>query len=292
MIFIDLSVMEPRSLAPDLTLSVSQIAWHPFEEDTVAQLLAEIGVDFVELAPPRVFADTSRPQLAEALNCIDYWNRYGISPIAFQSLLFGHPGLRIFSTSEERASAREFLERLIHVAADMGIRTLVFGSPKNRIVPTNMGRAEAETIAADFFGQLGELASELGTTVCIEPNPKQYDCNFITTAQEGRDFVNFVDSDGFKLHLDIAGMWLSGESVSSSISQCRDVLEHFHMSAPELGPVERNGLPYAEAFESLRSTSYAKAISIEMRAGQSGNETRVMNAVQYLRDAEATYQTS
>ena len=49
-----------------------------------------------------------------------------------------------------------------------------------------MSTEEADDVANRFFSELGDVAKQYNTMLCIEPNAPQYNCDYITTADEGR----------------------------------------------------------------------------------------------------------
>ncbi len=266
-----------------MKLAISQIAWKPEEEDSVAQFLASRGIDQVELAPPRLFLDPENPTKEEIHRCLRFWSDFGISPTAFQALLFGRPDLLLFFDSEVREAMFKHLSTTIVVAGQMGVPILVFGSPKNRFVPENLSEEQSWEIAIDFFGRLGKLAFESGTSLCIEPNPTRYGCNFITNAEQGIELVRKVATPGFGLHLDLAGLWLADDDIVESIRASKESLKHFHLSAPDLESVrENNGLPYLETINGLIEVGFSGSVSIEMRSHESGNLEAVCHAVDFL----------
>lgn len=263
---------------------MSQIAWNADEEFLIAETLAKRGVTSIELVPPRVFSNPNNPTNEEISDCLDFWGFYGIKPIAFQSLLFQRPELRFFGNTEERQSTLSLLKTTIIAAGKLGIRALVFGSPRNRFVPSSLNPNDAWDIAVENFSLLGRLALENGTSLCIEPNPVEYGCNFVTTAAQGLAIVEEVDSEGFGLHLDLAGMWLSEDDIMRSIQDSCHVLRHFHLSSPNLGQVQENGLPYREALSALSKINYAGSISIEMVSQHPSNISKVNQSFNFIED--------
>lgn len=256
--------------AGGLPLAVSNIAWPADEEATVANTLLSLGINFVEIAPTKVFRDPTATSSAEQRAYSQFWADHNISIVAFQSMLFGRADLQIFGSPSVRAETAEVLSRFIELAGALEAGVLVFGSPKNRIVPTEMGLEEANDVAVDFFRALGQVATDNNTCFCIEPNPSVYDCNFITTAASGLDLVNTVDHPGFGLHLDAAGMTLQDDPLAHSIQDAASRLEHFHASAPNLGALEDSIVDHGAAANALREIHYAGYVSIEMRPGTAG----------------------
>lgn len=266
-------------------LVVSNIAWTNEEEPDVAKKLIELGVKYVEIAPTKLWPDPTQVSDEEALEYVKWWSDQGINISAFQSMLFNRPDLKIFGSEELREESMTYLSKLLELAGKMGVGKLVFGSPKNR-QRGEISIDRANDIAVGFFRGLGEVAARNETTLCIEPNAPQYNCDYVTNGAEGDNLVRLVDHAGFKLHLDTACMALAGDDVKNVIHASRDILEHFHVSSPMLEQVEDRGdVDHVAAAQALRDIQYNKFISIEMRPAINGeNVERVEKAVRFVQE--------
>jgi sugar phosphate isomerase/epimerase len=263
-----------------MNIAVSNIAWTSEEEPEVAKALQELGIHHVEIAPTKVWEDPINVTDQQIQEYKDFWAKHDIEVVAFQSMLFPRPDLTVFDSPELRKQTQDHLAKFIELAGRVGAEVLVFGSPKNRIVPEGMAADEAWTIAKEFFTSLGNTAINAQTNFCIEPNAKEYNCNFVTTAAEGLKLVEEVDNLGFELHLDAAIMSMEGDDPSSSIKNAREHLRHFHISAPMLMPIEEEKVNHQAYADALRGINYQHFTSIEMRPGDSGtNVERVQSAV-------------
>ncbi len=261
--------------------AISAIAWNPGEEVRVAELMAAHGFSGVELAPGKLFARPEAPTAAEIAGVRSFWETRGIRIVALQALLFGHPELTLFQSAEARKRMREYLAGIIRTGAALGAQALVFGSPKNRARGA-LPLAEAQPVALDFFGALGEVARSAGTCLCLEPNPVQYGADFCTDSVQALELVAQVGSPGFGLHLDTACALLAGEEFPERVRQSAQFLRHVHFSEPELAPVGPGGTLDARAsLSALSKIDYQGAISIEMRAG-AHNLPAVERALGYL----------
>lgn len=267
-----------------MRIAVSNIAWPADEEAEVATAMQSLGVTEVELAPTKVFTDPLATTGAERDAYVRFWADHGVSVVAFQSMLFGRLDLEVFGSAQNRAATLDYLARFIELAGQLGASRMVFGSPKNRRVPDGMSAAEAGDIATAFFGELGRIAVDNDTRFCIEPNPEAYECNFVTTAQQGLDLVRRVAHPGFGLHLDGAGMTLAGDDIGAAIVDAAGQLSHYHASAPYLGALEDTDVDHAAASAALRAIDYDGIVSIEMRPGDAGAAVaRVTSAVELAR---------
>jgi sugar phosphate isomerase/epimerase len=265
-----------------MKLVVSSIAWTNQEEDEVANLLQKLNVKYIEVAPTKLWEDPTRAPEQAILDYKKFWQQKGIEVVAFQSMLFNRPDLKIFESKKNRQQTLQYLQNFIRLAGKMNATRMVFGSPKNR--QTSGQKLEmVETIAREFFNNIGDVAQENGVCFCIEPNPTDYACDFITNSRQGLDFVKSVNNSGFGLHLDIAGMTLANDKIGPSIMAAKNVLKHFHISSPFLEQVEdREDVHHKEAAKALGDIDYQGFVSIEMRPGEVGeNAGRIEKAVRF-----------
>jgi D-psicose/D-tagatose/L-ribulose 3-epimerase len=266
-----------------MQLAVSNIAWTNEEEVPIANLLQQLGVKYVELAPTKQWLDPTTASDKELSEYKKFWTSRGMNIVAFQSMLFNRPDLKIFESESLRDETREYLQKFIALAPKLGAGVLVFGSPKNR-QKGDLRTNEAQAIAKDFFDALGDAAQSQQTIFCIEPNPTDYACDFVTNATEGITIVRTVNNSGFGLHLDLAGMTLAGDDIATSIRSAGSLLKHFHISAPYLEQVEeRDDVDYRLAAQTLHEVGYDNFVSIEMKPGPAGeNMARVETAVKFV----------
>lgn len=263
-----------------MNLAVSSIAWTKEEEADVAEVLRDLGVKYIELAPTKIWDEPVKASDEDAQKVIEWWKKYDITPVAFQSMLFARPDLKLFGDEANRKECLKYLQEFTALAGKMGVKKMVFGSPKNR-QRGEMPYGEAFVIAKDFFAKIADTAEQYGVVFCIEPNAPQYACDFVINAKEGAELVRAVNRPGFGLHLDTACMALASDNVAASIRNYAGELEHFHISSPMLEQVEeRDDVDHQAAAAALKETAYNKLVSIEMRPGETGeNVERVKKAV-------------
>jgi sugar phosphate isomerase/epimerase len=249
-------------------IAFSSLAWDPADDEAVARVLREAGVEAVELAPTKLWADLTAVPPSEASAVRSAWEGRGLPVVALQSLLYGRPGLRLFGDSSQRAELGAYLEGVFDLAARLGASALVFGSPKNR-QRGRLSAEEATAIAAEFFGTMAQRADARGVALCLEPNPEPYGCDFVTNARAGLELVAAVGHPGFRLHLDAACMTLACDPLGEAIRGAADAgfLGHFHASEPDLRPVggPRSDVNHAACASELRASGYGAFVSVEMR---------------------------
>ncbi len=267
-----------------MRVAFSSIAWDPADDEAVARVLKEAGVEAVELAPTKLWPDLTAVPASEASTVRSAWEARGLPVVALQSLLYGRPDLRLFADSSQRADLGVHLERVFELAARLGASVLVFGSPRNRRRGQLSGE-EATAIAAEFFATMAQRAHARGLALCLEPNPQRYGCDFVTSARAGLELVTAVGHPGFRLHLDAACMTLAGDQVGEAIrsAAAAGVLCHFHVSEPDLQPVggPRSDVDHEACAMELRASGYQGFVSVEMRPPDAGEHKAIAAAAAF-----------
>lgn len=265
-----------------MKLSISNIAWEPSEDKEVFELIQKYGFSGIELAPPKLFKDLSNVSDEEINDYLEYMKPYNFKFPAMQSLLFGKAELKIFD--ESRNDTLVYLKKIIDLAQKLDVKVLVFGSPKNRFVG-DIEKNEAYTIAIDFFKELGEYAYSKDRCFCIEPNAKEYGCDFITNTDEAIQLVKDVNSKGFRLHIDSAVMSMNRENIKESLLEALPYTEHFHISEPFLELITINKTNHEEFAATLKSLNYDKWVSIEMKNNLlTSNVEAVKNSLECIKN--------
>ncbi|WP_430111627.1 sugar phosphate isomerase/epimerase family protein [Paenibacillus sp. B1-33] len=265
-----------------MNVSISNIAWDPAEDEEIIGILKDYRVRGLEIAPTKVWDNPIDCDPYQVEQYKGYWLKENIKIIAMQSLLFGQNDLHLFREENSRQKMKNYLFRIIELAGRLGAKSLVFGSPKNRLVG-DLTKVEQYNIAVPFFHSIGEYAVENNVQFCIEPNPVQYGCDFITHSSEGLELVEAVSSKGFKLHLDAAGMFLAEEDISKALEKSFPYLAHFHVSEPYLELIGSSRVQHHCYSRTLKSLGYNNWISIEMKNNlKSSNAESVKTALQFI----------
>jgi D-psicose/D-tagatose/L-ribulose 3-epimerase len=267
-----------------MKLAISNLTWEFHEDEKVKDILHDMSVNAIEIAPTKIWNNPLEATDYDVEQYRKYWNSNGVSIIALQSLLFGRMDLEIFSTKQKRQDTIRYLCRVIEIGAGLGAKVFVFGSPKNRLIG-DIPYTEAMNIAVDFFHQLGEKALQYSTQFCVEPNPKDYGCDFITNTEEGITIVKEVAHPGFGLHLDVGGMTLNNENIEESIDKAAPYLAHFHISEPQLNMVQPGQVNHVGFAKALNGINYQNYISIEMKPGlNKSNLDTVRKSLEFVRE--------
>jgi sugar phosphate isomerase/epimerase len=217
-------------------LVVSNLCWT--SEDRALALLRRYGITNLEIAV------TACQPWNDPVDAIK--KRYdGFDVYSMQALFYGIES----NVFEDVEGFLKHWELVAKIAGELGVKRLVFGSPKNRLVPEGMELAEAKSLFVAAF----RCVSEMLGGVCIEHNAPEYGCNFVTTVQEAAEIVTEIDRCNVMINLDTGNAAMTG----CSISPIPDRTGHIQVSYPFLGPIEKD--------LSLDLKGYDGMISMECR---------------------------
>lgn len=272
-----------------MRLSISNIAWDAAEDAVVAELLARMGVDAVDVAPGKYFPDPPRATDAQVEAVRRWWASRGIEVTGMQALLFGTTGLNVFGAAEVQNAMLAHLEAVCRIGGGLGARHLVFGSPKNRD-RTSVADDRVMNIACEFFSRLGDVAAHHGVVVCLEPNPATYGANFMTSSADTAAVVRAVDHPAIRMQLDIGAVTMNGEDVGQVVAAHCGLVAHVHASEPGLKTLGDGGSDHTLAASALTARLPRHVVCIEMLA--SNEEPHLAAIERAVRAADAAYRAT
>ncbi len=246
-----------------MKLAISNIAWEAEEEHEISCIMQELGVGGAEIAPSKISSDITRISANELRDYKSFWNNKHIDIVAMQSLLYGHSEMRLFFDSISREKTLGHLQLCADIGAELGVKALVFGSPKNRIIPADydyMGDAK------EFFDKIGRYCTRKGSVFCMEPNPSEYGTNFLCNTRDAISFVREVDNKGLKVNIDTGTIIANNEDYKEILDDGWDYIGHVHISEPFLNLIDRSRCIYKDLINSLSERNYLEYVSIEMKA--------------------------
>lgn len=259
-----------------MKISVSNIAWTKEYDEQMYDWLQKQEVEGLEIAPTRIITDSpySYPdKIAEF--AMDIKDRYGLEISSMQSIWFGRTE-NMFASEQERNALIEYTRKAIVFADAAGCNNLVFGCPRNRNLPEGGNTALGE----EFFKEIAEYAKSFGTVIGMEANPPIYNTNYINTTEQALELIEKIDSDGFRLNLDMGTMIANGEDVNILYGR-EQLINHVHISEPGLVMIEKRAI-HEELARVLYETDYRGYVSLELKTQENIDE--VKKAVTYLQE--------
>ena len=259
-----------------MRLSISNIAWESAQDSQIYRLMKQYGYSGLEIAPTKIFPENPYENLAAA----EDWKwqmqeQYGLTISSMQSIWYGREE-KMFGSDKERAVLRDYTKKAIDFAAAIGCNNLVFGCPRNRVLPEGVDK----DIAISFFEELGSYACKKGTVIGLEANPPIYNTNYINDTESALGLIQQVNSKGFLLNLDIGTMIQNEEDIRELAGQVKQI-NHVHISEPGLKIIKQRRI-HQELAELLITESYAKFISVEM--GKQEDIGSIENTMKYIRE--------
>jgi D-psicose/D-tagatose/L-ribulose 3-epimerase len=256
-----------------LRISISNIAWDIEEDVAVAALLKRHAVDAIDIAPGKYFPRPAQASDGDIARVRQWWLDQGVEITGMQSLLFGTTSLNLFGPLSVQTAMLDHLDAVCRIGAGVGATRLVFGSPKNR----DRGQlSDRQTLdqALSFFGRLGQVAAKNGVTVCLEPNPAAYGCNFMLNSQDTAAMVRGVDHPAIRMHFDSGAITMNQEELGQAIATNCPLFGHFHASEPHLLPLGEGSTDHATMGQHLAKLGPQTIIAIEMLTAKDGQRLK------------------
>lgn len=241
-----------------MKLSMSHIAWQPEEEQQALALLQQYGFAGVEIAPPRIAGQTPYqfPQKAsEYAHMVR--QSFNLAVCSMQSIWFGQSGSMF---GAERSHFIDYTKAAIRFAQSCGAGNLVFGNPKNRVLPQGASPQDAVL----FFKEIGDYAAQHNTVIGLEANPPLYGTNFMNATTDALAMAAGVDSPGCRLTLDFGTIIINDEPISQLQGKI-GLVNHVHISEPELVAIEPRA-KHRELALLLQQEGYTGYVSVEMKS--------------------------
>lgn len=254
-----------------MKFAASNIAWPSDKRLQAYAALAENGFEGLEIAPGLFFfasQDPFAPSKREHQRAMAEIANAGLSLVSMQSLLYGVEGAALFEDEAALQRLEARMANAIRLAGSLEIPNLVFGSPKQRIIPAGMSSEKAIERAISVFSRIGDIAQSEGTKVAMEANPTVYGTNFLNDGEQTLVFVREVGHPAVRLVLDIGAMHINGvfEKTPKLIAEAGDLLNHVHFSEPQLTPAPADAAAASTVLRALDAARYDRAVSIEMKA--------------------------
>lgn len=259
-------------------LAISNIAWDREDKLLVYEMLRELGIGSIECAAP-LLVKSENPYLEKdkAKEQKKLAATFGLKIVSLQSITFGFGDLEIFGKPENNLRFKTHMFKVIDFANLVGAKSIVFGCPKNRVIPADLTNSY-EAVAIDFFKAIADYAYAKDCTINLEPNPIIYNTNFINDHKQAFDFVSKCKSKGLKINLDI-GAFLENNEDLELIREMEGLIGHVHISEPYLNPVHSRKVFHSSIINLLEGIKYDGFISIEMNNTKSPDNLAIIKRV-------------
>ena len=185
--------------------------------------------------------------------------------------------------AEIRGRTVAYLRDLARCCADLGGRIMVFGSPKQRNVPSGLSYQEAWDLAKESFSEALPVFAELGVTLCVEPLSTE-ETDFINTAAEAIKLVDEIGHSNFKMMLDVKAMCSEPRPLPEIIESAAGYFKHFHANDANLRGPGFGDTDFRPIEAALRKVGYDGYVSVEVFDFSPDPETIARKSIAYLKD--------
>ena len=259
------------------------IAGMPFAK--LCAFARTVGYDGLEIAPmtlspePHLLGAAQRAELRRAAADA------GIAITGLHYLLRAPEGLSITAADTGvRARTIDVMRRLCDLAAELGARILVHGSPDQRKIEPGR-EAEGRKYAAECFAAVAEAAQAARVTYCIEPLARdQTGC--INTVAEAATLVRQIASPAVRTMVYCCA---AGRTEAQPIPDLlrewlpSGLIAHIHFNDPNRRGPGEGDLAFAPIVQALADAGYGGNASIEPFIYQPDGPACAARAIGYIR---------
>ena len=181
--------------------------------------------------------------------------------------------LNIFSDTQELLL--EHIKKIIDIGYKNNIRIIVFGCPKNRKININI---DNNNIFINFFKRIGEYCIDKNIIICIEPNSKYYNCNYLNLIKEVGDIVKSINHNNIKMMVDIGNVIMENDNIYD-IFEYKDIIYNIDISEDKMNNFINPNKIHYKFNELIKLMNYNKNINLEMLIKEDNcmNELNILN---------------
>lgn len=253
-------------------------------EDTF-NFVSKTGYDALEIAPFTIsksvldISATQRSQIKELAA------RSQIAVSGIHWVLVQTEGLHLTSPdSATRGRTAAYFSALVDFCADVGGRTIVVGSPKQRNLEPGVSPEQGWEWATDIFREPVMKAEQRGVTICFEPLAPS-ETNFINTAAEAIRFISQLNTPHFKIILDVKAMSSETKPIPEIIRESWPQFAYFHANDKNLKGPGFGDVDFRPILGTLRQVGYQGYVSVEVFNFDEGPQVIAEQSLKNLRAA-------
>jgi hydroxypyruvate isomerase len=249
-------------------LCVSNICIKKISNFQFSNILKLYGIQNIQVAPTTIIDNWDKLKNID----LSVFKNCGLNVYSFQSITYMLNNLNIFDveTSEKLYS---HLTNVIDVSIHNNIKVLVFGCPKNRsVLNDDTDYNNNEFIC--FFMKIGDYCLNKDITICIEPNSKKYNCNYINTIEEAGYIVEKINKPNIKMMVDIGNVIMENDNLSM-MYKYQNIICNIDVSEENMKPFQSSNQMHEKFKNILSEINYKKSVNLEMLIQENNEETEL-----------------
>ena len=227
------------------------------------QKIADVGYQGVEVAPFTLQPNPRELAERDADHCRNAAESAGIEVVGLHWLMAETEGLHLTHTDPSILEAtKSYLIKLGKLTARMNGSILVLGSPQQRNLLPSVSYEEAFERAVSLMKEVCLEIEGDGVAFAIEPLAK-VETDFLSSCEQGRDFVRAVNHPACGLHLDVKAMTAEPHGVCHAIQEYHADCIHFHANDSNLRGPGQGETDFLQVAHNLKQIGYDKWVSVE-----------------------------
>jgi sugar phosphate isomerase/epimerase len=251
-------------------LCVSNICIKTIQQFQFACILKLFGIKNVQVAPTTLIDDWKNIEKMD----LSVFIKQNLQVYSFQSITYCLNELNIFNDNSRELLIH--LQKIIDKGVENGVKILVFGCPRNRKIKDNSNKKENDEIFIDFFRELGRYCENKNISICIEPNSKKYNCNFINKIEEAGEIVKSINNNNIKMMVDIGNAIMEDDDLQK-MYEYKDII--YNIDVAQESMVSFDKVMYIDKhydFKNILSKiNYKNKINLEMIINNNENELEI-----------------
>ena len=243
---------------------------------TYLKTLDSIGYELLEVGVPQVSSLTDEEFHQLKQNIAD-----GRIDVVSCNMLMSASVLLPLYEDQDLACSTAYLERVMPILADLGIKMVVFGSGRFRKMPAGTPSELEHDLVSRYLTMAESLARRYNMLLLIEPlNLKE--TNVIRTTKDAVDYIRELNLPNLKLVVDLYHFWQEGEPMER-ILEYKDYIQHVHIAEPTKRDflMPDDAYDYKLFFEALNAIGYDGAVIFE--GGKSDFDAGIRSSYHVLR---------
>ncbi len=264
----------------NIKFTVSNIAWQKNHLNKIINLFKKNHINTLEFSPNILLNNNfSKKNIIKVKN---FWNKKKIKLYSMQSILYGLDDTYLFGNTNQKKKFLNEVKKKIIIAKYLGVKVIVFGSPKNKKNIFNKSIKELDMEAIDMFKKINTICKKKKIIFCLEANPKIYKCEYLNYTNHAFQIAKKINSNFFKVNLDVGTIIQNKENPKNLIRNNLNLIGHCQLSMPLLKPINFKNETFKTVITLLKKYKYDGIISIEMLPKKI-NFVRLQSNIKFLK---------
>lgn len=264
-----------------ISLCNEVIAELPFEKQ--CDLMRKLGYDGVEIAPVTLSDEPHLLPAARRNEIRKIAAAAGLPITSLHYLMVAPKGLSITAKDAAvRAHTLDVMRGLIGLAADLGAKLMIHGSPFQRQLEPG-DEDDGRKRGIEYFAAAAEAARAAGITYLLEPVANTA---FVNTVEDAAMIVRAIGNPALRTMLDCSAAGLNeAEPIPEVLRNWlpTGLIAHIHFNDPNRRGPGEGGLPFGPIVAALKEHGYRGIAAIEPFIYEPDGPTCAARAIGYMR---------